>query len=34
LLAEVTKWTDVLANADDCLQALADHFDDDGRVVG
>ena len=34
LLAEVTKWTDVLANADGCLQALADHFDDDGRVVG
>ena len=21
LLAEITKWTDVLANADDCLQA-------------
>jgi hypothetical protein len=34
LLAEVTKWTEVRANADDCLQALANHFDDDGRVVG
>lgn len=34
MLAEVTKWTETLANADDCLQALADSFDDDGRVVG
>jgi hypothetical protein len=34
LLTEITKWTDVLANADDCLQALANHFDDDGRITG
>ncbi|MBM4001760.1 MAG: hypothetical protein FJ295_00525 [Planctomycetes bacterium] len=34
LLAEVTQWTEVLANADDCLQALDNHFDADGRVVG
>jgi hypothetical protein len=34
LLAEVTKWTEIVANADDCLQSLASHFDDDGRVVG
>jgi hypothetical protein len=34
LLAEITKWTDVLANADDCLQTLANHFDDDGRITG
>jgi hypothetical protein len=34
LLVEVTKWVDVLANANDGLQGLADHFDDDGRVVG
>ena len=33
LLAEITKWTDVLANADDCLEALASHFDDEGRVT-
>lgn len=34
LLLEVSKWVDVLANADDCLQALVNHFDDDGRVTG
>jgi hypothetical protein len=33
LLAEITQWTEVLANADDCLQALGNHFDDDGRVL-
>jgi hypothetical protein len=34
LLVEVSKWVDVLANAEDCLQALSVHFDDDGRVIG
>ena len=33
LLAEITKWTDVLANADDYLQEPDGHFDDEGRVT-
>ena len=33
LLAEISKWTEVLANADDCLQALTSHFDDEGRIT-
>ena len=32
LLEEITKWTEVLANANDCLADLDSTFDADGTV--
>ncbi len=31
LLVEIIKWTEVLANANDCLEDLQSCFDDDGK---
>lgn len=31
LLEEITKWTERLANAEDCLDSLKRNFDDDGN---
>jgi hypothetical protein len=31
LLDEITKWTEHLANAEDCLESLKRNFDDDGN---
>ena len=30
LQEEIRKWTEVLANAEDCLEALNNYFGDDG----
>ncbi len=32
LLTEINKWSEILANANDCLEALHTTFNDDGRV--
>lgn len=31
LLEEITKWTERLTNAEDCLESLNNNFDDEGN---
>jgi hypothetical protein len=33
LLVEINKWTEVLANANDCLEALHGTFNEEGGVT-